>query len=411
MAKLALAGGEPVRTAPFPQWPVIGPEEREGLLSVFDSGKWWFGEKVHEFEQAFAQFQDARFGAACATGSASLEMGLFACGIGPGDEVIVPAYTFVATPNSVLQVNAIPVFADVEVDTANLDLADVARKITPRTKAIMPVHFAGLPVDMDALAVLAVEHGLKIVEDACHSWGSKWKGKGTGALGHCGGFSFQISKNITSGEGGILLSDDEDIATAAANYANYGRESGKGFYDHFTPGTNYRMTELQAAILLGQLTRLEQQTLKRQDNAALLDEALRDVPGLAPMRSDSRVTRRSYHMYNFLFAPDAWDGVTRDRFIETLVAEGIPAGHEYPHPLYRNPLFQRAKEQGPGFCPWSCPFYGEAVDYTQVNCPGAERLCREAVWIGHPVLLGDEGDMQDIIAAIRKVRDHRKELL
>jgi dTDP-4-amino-4,6-dideoxygalactose transaminase len=409
--KLALTGGKPVRTAPFTQWPVIGPKDGQALLKVFHSGKWWFGEKVQEFERAFADFQNARFGISCNAGSSALEMGLIACGIGPGDEVIVPAYSFVATPNSVFQVNAIPIFADVDPDTANIDLADVERKITPRTRAIMPVHFAGLPVDMDALNVLALRHNLKIVEDACHSWGSQWKGKGTGALGRCGGFSFQMSKNITAGEGGILLTDDEEIADAAGNYANYGRQPGKGFYDHFTIGTNYRMTELAATILLCQLGRLEKHTLRRQANAAILDAGLRDVTGLATIRGDSRVTRRSYHLYSLRFVTEAWEGVTRDRFMEAMNKEGIPVFNFYPHPLNRNPLFQRAQEQGPRGCPRSCPFYGQVIDYTKVRCPGAEQLCREAVWLPHQVLLGSKKDMGDIIRAIHKVWENRRELL
>ncbi len=411
MGKLALTGGAPLRTAAYPEWPVVGPEERENLLRVFDSGKWWFGETIKEFERAYADFHDAKYGVACTNGSASLEMGLRACGVKAGDEVIVPAYTFVATPNSVMQVNAIPIFADIDPDTANLDLADVERKISEKTRAIMPVHFAGLPVDMDALNALAQQHNLAIIEDACHSWGAKWKGKGTGALGNCGGFSFQMSKNITAGEGGIMLTDDAEIADTAANYMHYGRAKGGGFYDHFTLGNNFRMTELQAAILLGMLTRLEEQTLKREANARYLDHQLDGIPGISYMRGDARVTRRAYHLYIMRFHAEEWPGLTRDRFLEAVKAEGAPVWAGYPHPLYKNPLFQRPQGEGPEFCPHSCPFYGKTVDYTQMICPGAEQICADSIWIGHPVLLAEEQDMQDIADCIVKVRENMSELI
>jgi len=214
MARLAINGGKPVTKKDFPFWPIFGEEERKILLGVFESGKWWYGEKVKEFEEKFATFQDAKYGVTCTNGTVALEASLIACGVGAGDEVIVPPYTFVATATAVLKVNAIPVFADIDIETANIDLRDVKRKITPKTKAIIPVHFAGLPCDMDLLGDIAGRHNLRIIEDACHSWGSKWKEKGTGALGDCGAFSFQMSKNITSGEGGIVLTDNEELADA-----------------------------------------------------------------------------------------------------------------------------------------------------------------------------------------------------
>jgi dTDP-4-amino-4,6-dideoxygalactose transaminase len=179
--KLALNGGTPVRKTPFHGWPVFDEKEVAAVTEVIRSGDWWYGKKVKQFEQEFAAFQDARFGVSCTNGTAALELGLLACGIGAGDEVIVPPFTFLATASAVLRGNAIPVFADVELDTWNLDPADVARKVSAKTKAIIPVHFAGLPADMDALKTIAVQHKLAIIEDACHSWGSKWR-RGAGQL-------------------------------------------------------------------------------------------------------------------------------------------------------------------------------------------------------------------------------------
>lgn len=410
MAKLAINGGKKVRNKKFPCWPIFGKEERENLLKVFESGNWWYGEKVKEFEKKYAKFQGAKFGITCTNGTAALEISLVACGIGAGDEVIVPPYTFIATASAVLKVNAIPVFADIDLETCNISVEDVKRKITRNTKAIIPVHFAGLPCDMDALLEIASKYNLKIIEDACHAWGSKWKNKGVGAIGNCGAFSFQVSKNIASGEGGIILTDDEELAETARSYSNCGRGKGKGFYEHYLLGGNYRMTEFQAAILLGQLTRLKHQILKREKNARYLDRNLKDIPGISLIKRDERVTRRSYHMYIFRFLEERWDGITREKFLEALNAEGIPATAGYPIPIYKNPLFQK-KGKGKEFCPISCPYYGKEIDYSQVFCPNAERICKEAVWIMHPVLLAEKEDMNDIVSAITKIWENREELL
>jgi dTDP-4-amino-4,6-dideoxygalactose transaminase len=308
-----------------------------------------------------------------------------------------------------LKANAIPVFADIDLDTANLDPGAVEKAITSKTRAIMPVHFAGLPADMDAFKILARKHKLRLIEDACHSWGSRWKGRGTGALGDCGVFSFQMSKNITAGEGGIILTNNEEIADTARSYSNCGRGKNRGFYDHYLLGSNLRMTELQAAILLGQLTRLKAQTIQRQKNAALLDRGLKGIPGIALLRNDPRVTRRAYHIYVFRFVTEEWGGVSRETFFKALQAEGISSYGGYPVPLYKNPLFRKTGK-GPRYCPVSCPYYGRKIDYPRVNCPNTEQICREACWIKQADLLAGPADMKDIVMAVAKVWEHRKEL-
>jgi dTDP-4-amino-4,6-dideoxygalactose transaminase len=256
MAKLALESGSPIREKPFPTWPVFGVAERRALLEVFESGKWWYGERVDEFERKFAAFQDAKFGISCSSGTAGLRAALTALRVGAGDEVIVPPYSFIATASAVLEVNAIPVFADVDLETANIDPGAVEKKITSRTKAVIPVHFAGLPCELDSLIEIASANNVKLLEDACHSWGSKWDGRGTGSIGECGVFSFQMSKNMTSGEGGIVLTSEPELADRIRSFTNCGRMEGKPWYEHHSLGTNLRMTELQAALLLGQLSRL-----------------------------------------------------------------------------------------------------------------------------------------------------------
>ena len=409
MPELALGGGKPIRTADsWPKWPIFGNEERELLLSTFDSGRWWHGERVAEFEQRFAEFQTAGYGISCTNGTAALEMALIANGVGAGDEVIVPPYTFVATASAVLKVNAIPVFADIDYASDNIDPEQVRRAVTPRTKAIMPVHFAGLPCHMDALGEIAREHDLKIIEDACHSWGTRWKGKGTGTLGTCGAFSFQMSKNITGGEGGIVVSDSEEVADAARSYSNCGRGKDTPWYAHYTLGDNLRMTELQAAILLGQLGRLEEQTNHREKNAAILDSGLAEISGLLLPPRHPGVTRRSYHIYLFKLDEEVW-GISRETFLAALNAEGVPCSAGYPTPVYRNPLFSRTGT-GPAYCPLSCPYYEGSQDYSSLSLPNAEKACATDVWIRHAMLLAEEEDMHDLVRGVRKVWEHRDEL-
>ncbi|RKY71904.1 MAG: DegT/DnrJ/EryC1/StrS family aminotransferase [Candidatus Latescibacterota bacterium] len=409
MAELAIEGGKPVRTKPFPEWPMYDECEERALLEVLRSRKWWYGERVREFEEKFASYQDARFGITTTSGTTALQIALTAAGVGAGDEVIVPPYTFVATATAVLAVNAIPVFADVARDTLNLDPEAVREAITEKTKAIIPVHFAGYPADMDELEGIAQEHGLVIIEDACHAWGTDYKGRKVGAIGSMGAFSFQASKNITSSEGGIILTDDEELADLCRSYSNCGRGKDRPWYEHYILGGNYRMTEFQAAILLCQLGRLDDQVTRRMESAKVLDEGLREVEGIELLQQEPKGKRRSYHLYCFRYVQEDFGGVPREKFIEALVAEGIPASPGYPFPLYRNPLFERRGE-GPRYCPLSCPYYGKEVDYTKVHCPNTEQVCREVVWLPQTVLLGSKEDMEDVIRAVRKVREHVGEL-
>lgn len=406
--KPALLGGQPAHSGPWPAWPVHDHRERDAILAVLESGKWWYGERVREFEEKFAAFQDARFGISCTNGTAALELALIGAGIGAGMEVIVPPYTFVATATAVLKANAVPVFVDIELDTLNIDAGQIEAAITDKTAAIMPVHFGGLPADMDRIGDIARRHRLKVIEDSAHGWGSKWRGKGCGALGDAGGFSFQQSKNITSAEGGIVLTDNPDLADTIRSLSNVGRGKDKPWYEHYLPGGNYRMTEFQAAILLAQLTRLPEQTALRARNAAILNAGLSTIEGIHPLREDPRANPRAYHLYGFRIVAEEF-GLSRERFLEALRAEGIPASPGYPHPLYRNPLFQR-KGTGPAYCPVSCPYYGREMDYTRVVCPNAERACREVVWFSQAMLLATEADMHAIVGAIGKIRRHASQL-
>jgi len=399
-AQPAILGGPPVCTGQWPVWPVFDDTERRQLLEVLNSGKWWYGDKVRQFEAAFAAFHGARFGVSATNGTTALEMGLKGLGILEGDEVIVPPYSFIATASAVATIGALPVFADIQPDTLCLDPDDVERKLTPRTRAIVPVHVAGCVADMERLNTLARRHHLRVLEDAAHAWGSQWQGRGAGTLGDGGTFSFQLSKNITAGEGGILVTNDEDLADVCRSYTHCGRRKGSAWYDHDYLGSNLRLTEFQAAVLLAQLDRLEQQTLRRQASARILDESLRGLLGLRLLAPEPRMTRRSYHMY-ILRVDEPALGVSRDRFLDALNAEGVPASKGWYRPLYANGVFQNAN-QGPrhGI---SSPFFGRGLDFSNVRCPVCEQVCRDAVWIPQHVLLAEEAHIQSAVAAIRKV--------
>ncbi|MGH7952971.1 MAG: DegT/DnrJ/EryC1/StrS family aminotransferase, partial [Limisphaerales bacterium] len=243
---------------------------------------------------------------------------------------------------------------------------------------------------------------------AAHAWGSEWKGNGAGVLGQCGTFSFQVSKNITSGEGGIMVTNDEELADLCRSYSHCGRKKNSAWYDHDYLGSNLRLTEFQAAILIAQLGRLESQVIKRQTNAKILDRALSGLKGIVQLTLEPRMTRRSYHMYVFRVDENAI-GISRDCFIEALNAEGVPASKGWYRPLYRNGIFQQG-HHGPAHG-IKAPFVGKGVDYTTVNCPVCEQVCRDVIWLPQNVLLADEKDIHTLVCAIEKVVTRTSELV
>jgi dTDP-4-amino-4,6-dideoxygalactose transaminase len=352
--------------------------------------------------------QGSEYAIACATGSAALEIALKAVGVGPEDEVVVPPYTFVATATAPLLLNAIPVFCDIDPDTYNLDPQKLEAAITPRTKAIIPVHFAGLAADMDAILSIARQRGIAVIEDAAHAHGARWNDQGLGCFGDAGTFSFQASKNMTAGEGGLITMRAPDIAALCESYVWAGREQGRAWYEHFRLGWNYRLTEFQAALLLAQLQRLPEQNARRMANARYLNHALRDIPGIAPLQWPSYATVHSFHIYILRFREEEF-GISRSLFISALNSEGIPCSSGYAHPLYKNELFlQREFTARSGLAP-SHP--AESRDYRAFEsaCPQAERACSEAVWFEHRLLLTQKNEIDDVVRAIRKLYALREE--
>lgn len=407
MAKLAARGGTPVRARPFPKWPIFDAREREVVMGVLESGLWGMGGSCKkEFEERFAANQHAKFGVAVTSGTTALEVSLRALDIGCGDEVIVPPYTFMATVTAIFYVNAVPIFADIDPETYTIDPESVESVISERTRAILPVHIGGRPADMDALTTIVERHDLSMVEDACQAWGSEWKGRRVGAIGDMGAFSFQSSKNITSGEGGIAVTNDENLYVRAWSLHNCGRLPQGAWYEHHLPGANYRMTEFQAAILLAQLERLDEQTKKRMENARYLRSKLSKIDGITPLRQDERITRHAYHLYIFKFNPEGFGGISKATFAKALQAEGVPTGIGYSRPVYREPYLEYFKK-----CPLSCPHYGKPVDYSKLNLPVTEKVCSsEGAWFPQNVLLGSKEDMEDIVAALEKVKENCEEL-
>lgn len=408
---LAISGGTPIRTRPFPAWPVFGAAEEQRLLQVLRSGKWGRldGTEVAEFEARFAAMHGCRHAIAVVNGTVALRIALLAAGIQGGDEVIVPPYTFVATATAVLEANAIPVFADIDLETFNLDPAAVAAAITPRTRAIVPVHFAGQPADMDAIAALARAAPLTdgrhilVVEDAAHAHGASSRRRPAGSLGHVATFSFQSSKNLTAGEGGIITTNDDRLADACRSIHNCGRVPGGVWYEHHVVSGNYRLGEFQGAVLNCQLDRLEEQAELRDGNGRRLSARLSVIPGLHPQRRPADCTRHSYHLVMLRIDPAGF-GAPRDRVRDALVAEGIPCSAGYGYSLPDQPLF-RNKAFGPYL-----PDAAAALDYRAVRCPHSDLICRQALWLGQNLLLGSEEDVDDIARAFEKVHEHRDEL-
>ena len=398
--QLAINGGAPACTAPWPVWPIHDGTEEQALLSVLRSGKWWYGERVQEFEKEFASFQGTSHAVSCTNGTTAIEMAFRAVGVVEGDEVIVPSYSFIATASAVVTVGAIPVFADILPDTLCIDPDDVAAKITSRTRAIIPVHVAGRIADMARIHSVAQERGLKVLEDAAHAWGSEFDGKGAGSLSRAGTFSFQETKNMTAGEGGVLVTEDEDLADLARSFTHCGRTKDSEWYDHGVLGSNLRITEFQAALLSAQLQRLPQQLETRHRNAMRIEETLRELSTVSVLAAASGMTRRSHHMY--IFRLNTQDTTaTRQQVIDALVAEGIPASAGWYRPLYLNDVFQKA-HVGPAHGIKS-PLADKGVDYRETCNPVCEQVCQDAIWIPQNVLLGTEEQIEQLCNGLRKV--------
>lgn len=407
MGQLAIDGGSPFRTEPFPKWPIINEDYKTALIHTLENDEWGIDAKsITDFEQNFAQYCGAKHAVACTNGTDAIYIALQALGVGAGDEVIIPPYTFIATGIAVLMVNAIPVFADLDPGTYNISAQSIKEKITPQTKAIIPVHIAGNPADMDNIMAIAKEHNLVVIEDTAQAPGAEWKGHKTGTIGHVGTYSFQSSKNLASGEGGSTVSNDDAIAARLRTFTNCGRVEGGAWYDHHELAGNHRLGAFQAAILNVGLTQLEEQMITREGNACYLSEQLQKI-GLGLQTTYEGTTRHANHLGIILYDPAKFGGVPKAKFVEALEKEGIDCANGYL-PLYRYELFKSFPKKIPAYD----AIYKGKVDYSKVQCQECERMCdNEGVWIFQEMLLGTQEDMDSIVGAIKKIQVHHQELM
>jgi len=399
---LAINGGQPVRTSAYPTWPTATAREEELLREVLESRRWWAtqGTKVREFESKWAAFTGVPGAIAVTNGSHTLELALLAAGVGEGDEVIVPNWTFVATAAAVLMVHARPVLVDVDRNTGCICPRSLKSAITPRTRAVIPVHIAGSIADMDAINDIARQRGLAVIEDCAHAHGSTWKGVAAGALGDAGSFSFQSSKLMTAGEGGAIISKNEEFLARARSFSDCGRRPGEWFYSHYALGGNYRMTEWQGAVLLAQLERFPAQQAVRSRNADLLNNKLATLPGVYPQGRDERCTSQGNYCYVVRIDEEEF-GLSRDRVREALLAEGLTLTMAYPAlsdlDLFRDPQ---------GFVPRFKSRVG-MQDFSSADLATSRELAATTLWFNTAVLMGSEDDALDVVRALEKVYELR----
>jgi L-glutamine:2-deoxy-scyllo-inosose/3-amino-2,3-dideoxy-scyllo-inosose aminotransferase len=417
MAKLAVLGGTPVRNVsqkPWPSWPVWGKEEREGLIEVLESGVWsYMGPKERDFIDSFAKFIGSKYSLAIANGTITMQLALEACGIGYGDEVIVPGLTWQATAAAVIDVNAVPVLVDVEPDSWCIDPKAAEAAITSRTKAIMPVHLYGCMADMDAIMALAKKHDLRVIEDCAHQHGSVWRGRKAGAIGDIGSFSMQLSKVMTAGEGGALTTNDDMLWAKLDALRNCGRrpegthmidDKGSGTYTlegDFIQSGNYRMTDFQAAVLIGQLKRLPEQTMLRDENFKYLITLLKGIPGIAPQKRDERVDLQAYFNFGFTYDKDAFDGLPLDKFRWAMMGELGCVVDDCYQPLNNCTLYRPHTKKRYNIN----ETHFKEIDPSRFSLLVCDRLFYEtAVTFHHKILMGTKTDMDDIAAAIIKIQ-------
>ncbi|MFN0165453.1 MAG: DegT/DnrJ/EryC1/StrS family aminotransferase [Bryobacteraceae bacterium] len=407
----ALLGGQPVRSEPFTSWPVCDQTEEQGLVTVLNSRKWGRtrGNVVDRFEAEYSKLTGAKHCLAVANGTSALLTALNSLEIQAGDEVILPPYTFVATVNAILQRHALPVFADIDPATFQLDPKKAEALITDRTAAIIPVHIGGSAADLDSFSALGKKRNIPILEDACQAHLAEWRGRHVGTQGAMGCFSFQASKNLNSGEGGAVLTNDDELAARAFAVHNNstGRATGGHDFSRRVTGSNFRLTEFQASLLLSQMTRIERFAKKRDENARYLTERFLEIPGITPAKMYEGCTRNAYHLYMFRYDKTQFAGLPRAKFLKAMSAERIPCSGGYT-PLNAEPLIENTlKSRG-----YQRIYSAERLKrWREQNvCPLDDQLCQEGVWFTQNMLVGSRTDMEQIVEAVRKIQRHAGEL-
>ena len=408
MAELAVRGGVPVRPLGYPEWPVVDERDVAAVARVVRSGRWGGfpepGPWAAEFAARFAAYQGAAHGVVMANGTVTMEVALKALGIGWGDEVIVPALTFSATAYAVMAAGALPVFCDVVPETLTLDPDQAEAAVTRRTRAILPVHLGHQMADMDRIVEVARRHSLAVVEDCAHAHGQRWRDRGAGCLGEFGSFSHQSMKLLTAGEGGSLLTDDEQLARRAHSLIDCGRPKDPDEKE-YTFGANYRLGELHAALLLVGLERFPAQQAERAAAGRRFQELAAEVPGVRLLPPDPRISRWSFYCYVLLIEPEAFTGAGNRRVCEALEAEGVPCWEGYP-PMSRYDLFQPGLSRMP-----VAVEHADRLDPAAMSFPVAERAAlRQTVYLDEKVFRAGRRGVEDAVEALAKVRRHAGEL-
>jgi len=403
--KPALLGGKPVYSGSWPGWPRVSKSDEEAVMEALRAARWYRSRSVPEFEEKYAALNQAKYCIATSSGTTALYTSLGALGVGPGDEVIVAPYTFIASVTVILLHYALPVFVDSDRESFLMDPAKLEAAITQRTKAIIPVHIGGNVADLDRILAVAEKHKIPVVGDACQAHLAQWRGRSAGSWGTTGCYSFQLSKNLCSGEGGAILTNDEAVADACFAFHNCcrSRPNGRAGNYHFGRNGNFRMTELQGALLLSQMQGLEERAKLRSENAAHLSKLLRQIPGIQPAKEYEGCTRNAYHLYMFRYDPSQFAGLSREKFLRALRAEGVPASAGYS-PLNKAGFLLDALQSEP-----YVRVYGKKTidQWPQRNeCPENDKLCEEGCWLMHTVLLTTKEHMERIAAAVAKVHKH-----
>lgn len=409
MSQLAILGGPKTRTESYPKWPVWDQRDIDAVSEVIKSGRWggfpYPGPKTAELARKFVELQGGGYAVPMANGTVTMEVACRAAGIGWGDEVIVPAYTFQATAAAPMAAGAVPVIVDVDPNTYCLDPQAAEEAITPKTKAIIPVHLGSSMADMNAIMALAKKHNLIVIEDCAHAHGAKWNGQGAGTIGDFGSFSLQSSKTLTTGEGGILLCRTPEMAAKAASIIDCGRPHslGGGPEDEnmdFQVGGNYRLSEISAALALVGIERFPAQAKQREEMAAYMDESLSEIPGVRVLKRDPHHTTRSFYRYIFAIDPEEF-GVEHDVLCAALDAEGVGCWIGY-EAMHNYDLFQPQKSKLA--VPSAFPEY---FKYEQMDLPEATRACEhEAVWLDEAVFRTGPKGVDDAVAAIKKIQEN-----
>jgi dTDP-4-amino-4,6-dideoxygalactose transaminase len=387
---------------PYPDWPSLDEADVDAVTAILRGGQVGGfpepGPKAAEFAAGFAAYQGAEHGIVMANGTVTMEVALKALGVGWGDEVIVPALTFAATPYAAIASGALPVFVDVEPERWTIDPDLVEAAVTPRTRAIMPVHLGQQMADMDRIMEIARRHDLFVVEDCAHAHGQRWRDQGAGCIGDFGSFSHQSTKILTAGEGGTLTTQDERLARRAHSLIDCGRPKDAAETE-YTFGANYRLGELACALLVNGLRRFPAQQELRAHLGEHLETLAAGIPGVTIKRRDPRITRWSFYRYIFEIDPEAFAGATNEQVAEALEAEGVPAEVQYP-PMSRYDLFQPSLSRLP-----VAVEYAERLDPAKMSFPVAEAAGeRTAVYLNECIFRSDEAGVEHAAEAIAKVQ-------